>query len=292
MYKSLHSFGTTVIGEGESVMSAREKRRAEMDAALAAAKASAGQAQASGGAQQSSANEAAFLAEVARAAAFVEVINKWAEQGSKVGSYPSSSAADGFKELSPSVREAFLGFIGPAELALLTDSKKATTLSAGSKLPTVVGVSDKASSFKFKPNDLIASGYAFLVLEKYLGSPDKIGVMYTLDPQALAAASKEYVIVAAPQGLRAQAAARIADQKKQQDALKKWNELWSMQVNTTAAKVNQVGGVVVGTAAIYHGYKRNDSLGWALVWGILGAAFWPITAPVMLAQGFGKPKLK
>lgn len=56
--------------------------------------------------------------------------------------------------------------------------------------------------------------------------------------------------------------------------------------------LNRIGGMVVGSAAVYHGYKRNESVGWAVVWGILGSAFWPIAAPVMIAQGFGQPKKK
>lgn len=43
-------------------------------------------------------------------------------------------------------------------------------------------------------------------------------------------------------------------------------------------------------ALTYHGYKRNDSVGWALVWGILGSIVWPVTVPIAAAQGFGKPK--
>jgi hypothetical protein len=43
-------------------------------------------------------------------------------------------------------------------------------------------------------------------------------------------------------------------------------------------------------ALVYHGYKRNDSVGWALMWGLLGGLVWPITVPVALAQGFGKRK--
>lgn len=48
--------------------------------------------------------------------------------------------------------------------------------------------------------------------------------------------------------------------------------------------------VGVGGALIYHGYKRNDSLPWAIAWGVIGGAFWPIAAPVALAQGFAQPK--
>jgi hypothetical protein len=43
-------------------------------------------------------------------------------------------------------------------------------------------------------------------------------------------------------------------------------------------------------ASAYHGYKRNDSVGWAIVWGLLGGLFPVITPAVALAQGFGEPK--
>ena len=43
-------------------------------------------------------------------------------------------------------------------------------------------------------------------------------------------------------------------------------------------------------ASAYHGYKRNNSIGWALWWGLMGAMFPVITPTIALAQGFGKPK--
>lgn len=45
----------------------------------------------------------------------------------------------------------------------------------------------------------------------------------------------------------------------------------------------------VGLSA-YHGYKRNDSIGWAIGWGVLGGLFPIITPAVALAQGFGQRK--
>jgi hypothetical protein len=41
-------------------------------------------------------------------------------------------------------------------------------------------------------------------------------------------------------------------------------------------------------ASAYHGYKRNDSLGWALWWFLWGGL--PITPVIALAQGFGERK--
>lgn len=44
-------------------------------------------------------------------------------------------------------------------------------------------------------------------------------------------------------------------------------------------------GVAVGA---YHGFKRNDSIGWAIAWGILGGMFPVITTAIAVAQGVGK----
>lgn len=42
-------------------------------------------------------------------------------------------------------------------------------------------------------------------------------------------------------------------------------------------------------ASGYHGYKRNQSVGWAVGWFVLGGMF-PIVTPVIaVAQGFAKP---
>lgn len=49
-------------------------------------------------------------------------------------------------------------------------------------------------------------------------------------------------------------------------------------------------GVVGGALATYHGYRRTQSVGWALGWGFLGALFPLVTVPIALAQGFGDRK--
>lgn len=49
-----------------------------------------------------------------------------------------------------------------------------------------------------------------------------------------------------------------------------------------------VASTVSMAASAYHGYKRNDSVGWALWWGLCGGLF-PVVVPVIgVAQGFGK----
>lgn len=49
---------------------------------------------------------------------------------------------------------------------------------------------------------------------------------------------------------------------------------------------------LVGTASMalsaYHGYRRNNSVGWAIWWGFMGGLFPIITPVIAVAQGFGK----
>jgi len=52
----------------------------------------------------------------------------------------------------------------------------------------------------------------------------------------------------------------------------------------------QALGVVGMGVGAYHGYKRNNSVGWAVGWAILGGMFPIIVIPVAFAQGIGKPK--
>lgn len=40
----------------------------------------------------------------------------------------------------------------------------------------------------------------------------------------------------------------------------------------------------------YHGYKRNNSVGWGIAWFGLGAIFPVITPTIAFAQGLGKRK--
>jgi hypothetical protein len=51
-----------------------------------------------------------------------------------------------------------------------------------------------------------------------------------------------------------------------------------------------VGALVVASVAFsaYHGYKRNNSVGWGIGWGALGLFFPIITPAVAVIQGYGK----
>lgn len=51
-----------------------------------------------------------------------------------------------------------------------------------------------------------------------------------------------------------------------------------------------VAGTASTAALAYHGYRRNNSIGWALVWALFGGLFWPVSVPIALAQGFGVRK--
>ena len=52
-------------------------------------------------------------------------------------------------------------------------------------------------------------------------------------------------------------------------------------------RVLSIAGAALGA---YHGYKRNDSFGWALGWAFLGSLIPVVVIPVAFAQGIGKPK--
>lgn len=47
---------------------------------------------------------------------------------------------------------------------------------------------------------------------------------------------------------------------------------------------------VSALASLYHGYKRNNSLGWGLWWGLMGGTFPFVTPVVGYAQGWAKPR--
>lgn len=64
-------------------------------------------------------------------------------------------------------------------------------------------------------------------------------------------------------------------------------------VTTTPPTIGTYLFAIVDTASMaasaYHGYKRNNSIGWALWWGFCGTIAPIITPVIAMAQGFGKP---
>ena len=54
-----------------------------------------------------------------------------------------------------------------------------------------------------------------------------------------------------------------------------------------------VGGVLAlasAAASGFHGYRRNQSIGYGLLWFVLGGIFPVVTPVIAIAQGFGKRK--
>lgn len=54
----------------------------------------------------------------------------------------------------------------------------------------------------------------------------------------------------------------------------------------------RVTGMAAGAALAYHGYRRNNSVGWALAWAVGGGIVWPVALAIAFAQGFGRPSLR
>jgi len=56
----------------------------------------------------------------------------------------------------------------------------------------------------------------------------------------------------------------------------------------TMATIYTIASPISAAVCAYHGYKRNDSVGWAIGWLLLGGMFPIITPVIALAQGFGE----
>lgn len=63
----------------------------------------------------------------------------------------------------------------------------------------------------------------------------------------------------------------------------------ALATNETLWAIYGAAGLAGTALGAYHGYRRNNSLGWALAWGVLGGMFPFVTVPVALAQGLGQP---
>jgi hypothetical protein len=60
-----------------------------------------------------------------------------------------------------------------------------------------------------------------------------------------------------------------------------------MSALTIAYMALSAAGTAVGA---YHGWKRDESVGWAIGWALLGGIAPFIVIPVAFAQGMGKKK--
>jgi len=57
-------------------------------------------------------------------------------------------------------------------------------------------------------------------------------------------------------------------------------------------KVPWLALLATASAAVsgFHGYRRNKSIGYGILWFILGGLFPVIVPTIAVAEGFGKPK--
>jgi hypothetical protein len=69
-----------------------------------------------------------------------------------------------------------------------------------------------------------------------------------------------------------------------------WQGAGAYTANDAVGTAWQIARYASVGASAYHGFKRNQSVGWAIAWGLLGGLAPVITPAVALAQGFGKRK--
>jgi hypothetical protein len=57
-------------------------------------------------------------------------------------------------------------------------------------------------------------------------------------------------------------------------------------------RIPWLGLLATASAAVsgFHGYRRNKSVGWGIVWFVLGGLFPVIVPTIAIAEGFGQPK--
>lgn len=48
--------------------------------------------------------------------------------------------------------------------------------------------------------------------------------------------------------------------------------------------------IAASAACAYHGYRRNQSIFWAVIWSMMGYGAPIVAVPVAIAQGFGKER--
>lgn len=64
----------------------------------------------------------------------------------------------------------------------------------------------------------------------------------------------------------------------------------SARVRSMWPTISGVLAIASAGASAYHGYRRNQSIAWALWWFLMGSVFPVVTPALALAQGFGKKK--
>lgn len=60
--------------------------------------------------------------------------------------------------------------------------------------------------------------------------------------------------------------------------------------SSTMSTIYGIAALVSMAGSAFHGYRRNNSVGWAIWWGIWGGVFPVVVPAIAFAQGFGKRK--
>lgn len=63
----------------------------------------------------------------------------------------------------------------------------------------------------------------------------------------------------------------------------------SVVMSERGMQIWQALSIASSGLSAFHGYRRNNSIGWAIGWAILGGMFPVVVPAIAFAQGFGKP---
>ncbi len=122
------------------------------------------------------------------------------------------------------------------------------------------------------------------------GLSEEVDGLLLRSPNPSSSQVAEFLKLYTGEGRNAAARALIAkgvDQKAVANALV-WLDA-SSKINWSA--IWGVASIASAAAAAFHGYRRNQSIGWAIWWSLMGGVFPIFTPAVALAQGFGKRKV-
>lgn len=114
----------------------------------------------------------------------------------------------------------------------------------------------------------------FLLTYPTASSSDVVNFLKTYSGDERIAVAQELIANGVDQTVVSHALAWLATSNRIKDASWLWGAL----------------SVASAAASGYHGYRRNKSIGWGVVWFGLGALFPVITPTIALAQGFGKER--
>lgn len=175
--------------------------------------------------------------------------------------------------------------LGFADVIVLDRTELGHQLPSGPEAPTA-GPDDAPTALPFPPSALPANAsneWDTFVSARYTGPSGPVEIPVSPDRVA-------WVVDAGPVSAGATAAALPAPKGESFPTS-------GAGKGSDAGTGAPVGKIVYGAVAlastvvcVYHGTKRNDSVGWGLGWGLLGIVLGPLAVVAALAQGIGKRK--